>query len=47
MFKPQIANSYTGDEAWGERSFKDLGFPENHIYCAAGSGVRSYFYLKL
>jgi molybdopterin-synthase adenylyltransferase len=45
-FKPQITTSYEGNEAWGTRSLRDLGFPTDHIYCAETSTNRILFELK-
>ncbi|MCI0445790.1 ThiF family adenylyltransferase [bacterium] len=45
-FKPQITTSYEGNEDWASRSFRDLGFPSDHIYCAEGSSGRILFELK-
>jgi len=45
-FKPQITTSYEGPEDWGSRSFRDLGFPPEHIYCAEGPNGRILFELK-
>ena len=42
-FKQQIATSYHGDEAWGAKSLKELGFPAEHIYAADASTGRIYF----
>jgi molybdopterin/thiamine biosynthesis adenylyltransferase len=45
MFKPRIATGYQGTETWGSRSFRELGFPANHIYSAVTAGGRTYFAL--
>lgn len=46
-FKPQITTSYEGNEDWGSRSFCDLGFPSDHIYCAETPTNRVFFQLKI
>jgi molybdopterin/thiamine biosynthesis adenylyltransferase len=45
-YKPQITTSYEGNEDWGTRSFRDLGFPADHIYCAETPTNRILFELK-
>ena len=45
-FKPQIAIEYTGKEEWGNKSFRELGFPADHIYCAQTPEGRIYFRLN-
>ena len=42
-WKPEIITSFTGTEAWGDLSFRDLGFPEQHIYCAVTTQERMFF----
>ncbi len=42
-FKPQITTSYEGNEDWGSRSFRDLGFPSDHIYCAEAAEWQNTF----
>lgn len=44
-YKPAIATGFHGGEPWGARSFDDLGFPRDHIYCAVGPAGRFYFTL--
>lgn len=44
-FKGEINNSYGGLEPWGARSFRDLGFPPNHIYCSVTPERRIFFTL--
>ena len=46
VFKPAIATGFTGQEAWGNRSFRELGFPANHIYSAMTPAGRKYFHLR-
>jgi hypothetical protein len=43
LYKPQIAIDYTGSEPWGNRSLRSLGFPADHLYCAASGDKRFYF----
>jgi adenylyltransferase/sulfurtransferase len=45
MYKGAVNNSYTGLEPWGTRSFRDLGFPTNHVYCAVTPDRRIFFTL--
>jgi molybdopterin/thiamine biosynthesis adenylyltransferase len=45
-YKPTIATEYSGTEPWGVQSFHALGFPANHIYCAASGENRIYFRLS-
>ncbi len=46
-YKPQITTSYEGNEDWGSRSFRELGFPSDHIYCAEGPTGRVLFELRM
>lgn len=46
VFKGEVNNSYNGSEPWGARSFRDLGFPSNHIYCAVTPDRRVFFSLQ-
>ena len=43
--KAEVCNAFTGTESWGHRSFRDLGFPPDHIYCAVTDSGRIYFTL--
>ena len=45
VFKPQIAVAYEGTESWGNKSFRELGFPSEHIYCAETQNDRIFFVL--
>lgn len=45
LFKTVLSNEYTGNENWGKKTFRELGFPEDHIYCAKTSECRVYFTL--
>lgn len=45
IYKPEVCNSFVGTEPWGVRSFQDLGFPRDHIYCAVAGSERVYFTL--
>jgi len=45
IHKPEISNFFTGTEPWGDRSFINLGFPPDHIYCAVAASERVYFTL--
>lgn len=44
-FKPVIATAFTGQESWGNVSFRELGFPSDHVYCALTPSGRCYFQL--
>ncbi|HSE40738.1 MAG TPA: ThiF family adenylyltransferase, partial [Acidobacteriota bacterium] len=44
-FKSQIAISFEGVETWGNKSFRELGFPSDHIYCAETKNDRRFFTL--
>jgi molybdopterin-synthase adenylyltransferase len=46
IFKPQIATSYDGNEEWGNKTFIELGFPEQHIYSAVTPDGNIYFELS-
>lgn len=46
LFKPVLSTEYTGNEDWGKKTFRELGFPENHIYCAKTPENRIYFSLN-
>jgi molybdopterin/thiamine biosynthesis adenylyltransferase len=45
ILKTHTATEYTGNEPWGGKSFRSLGFPADHIYCAADGNRRIYFRL--
>jgi molybdopterin/thiamine biosynthesis adenylyltransferase len=41
--KPQITTGYSGNETWGAKTFRDLGFPVEHIYAAETPSGRIFF----
>lgn len=41
--KPQIATSYSGEEHWGTKTFRELGFPDQHIHSAETEHGTIYF----
>lgn len=45
VLKPLISNAFSGQERWGDLSFRQLGFPSDHIYCAMTPAGRCYFQL--
>jgi adenylyltransferase/sulfurtransferase len=45
-YKAQITVSYEGTERWGSKSFRELGFPADHIYCAETQNDRIFFTLR-
>lgn len=46
IFKPQITGFFAGTEPWANRSFRELGFPREHVYCATGPSGRFYFTME-
>jgi molybdopterin-synthase adenylyltransferase len=46
VFKPTLTTSFEGNEAWGNLSFRELGFPEKHIYAAETPKGKIYFELS-
>jgi molybdopterin-synthase adenylyltransferase len=44
-FKQQTTTSYSGTESWGSNTFRELGFPKQHIYSAETPTGRIYFEL--
>jgi molybdopterin/thiamine biosynthesis adenylyltransferase len=45
-FKPLLAGGFSGQESWGGKSFRDLGFPADHIFLASTPDDNKFFTLK-
>lgn len=46
LYKPTISTGFSGNERWGDFSFREMGFPADHIYCALAPAGRYYFRLQ-
>ena len=44
-YKAVISIGFSGNERWGDLSFREMGFPPGHIYCALTPAGRFYFHL--